>query len=143
MVFNHKGGEDKPVQCTIGRDSCYVMTSDKSGAGNLLYMGKEGEAGGHGMITAVVAGDGPEGLAGGDEEVIVSKGEGDKHVVRVMRIKESDGKLLRCPEGDVTMTLKKDETNSGYRCPKHNLALEEVKGEPHRVVRIERRIENK
>jgi hypothetical protein len=37
--------------------------------------------------------------------------------------------MLRCPEGDATLTLKKGEENSGpYFCPKHNLKMEPVKG---------------
>ena len=51
---------------------------------------------------------------------------------------EEGADMLRCPEGDVTMTLEKDDAGS-YYCPKHNVELERVKGNTfhHRTVVIE------
>ena len=48
--------------------------------------------------------------------------------VKVIRIVAEGGTVLRCPEGDATLTLKKGEEKTGpYFCPKHNLKMEPSK----------------
>jgi hypothetical protein len=59
-----------------------------------------------------------------EDQTAVASGAG----VHLVRIGEDGGKMLRCPEGDATLTLKKGEEDSGpYFCPKHNLKMEPVK----------------
>jgi len=42
---------------------------------------------------------------------------------------------LRCPEGDTTMRVKKEEVDEVFLCPKHSLPLEKApsKGRVHRI----------
>jgi hypothetical protein len=72
------------------------------------------------------------------EVIIHSDGEGMAVVttdisetepgVKVIRIVAEGGTVLRCPEGDATLTLKKGEEKTGpYFCPRHNLKMEPAK----------------
>ena len=133
-------GGEKTIRCRIGDDNCHVLTTTKGGAGTMLFLGSEGEkslftgtvldadGGGDGVRREVVVvhkGDGSE-APGEGETTVVESGGGTAHV-KVLRL-GGEGNVLRCPEGDTTMTVKKEDLAAGYRCPKHNLALEEVKG---------------
>jgi len=140
----HDGGK-KSIQCTVGKDSCYAMTLDASGKGQMVVVDKSDKDGtqadrvmiqdgedGKGIM--VVSGDG-DGTA---HQVIVDAGHpGMTWVtsddvdsipgVKVVRIQGEGATLLECPEGDATLTLKKGEENSGpYFCPKHNVKMEKA-----------------
>lgn len=45
--------------------------------------------------------------------------------MKVIKVVAEGGSVLRCPEGDATLTLKKGEEKTGpYFCPRHNLKME-------------------
>ena len=85
-------------------------------------------------VTSQVDLDGESG-----EVVIHSDGEGLAVVTtdvsetepgtKVVRIVAEGGTVLRCPEGDATLVLKKGEEKTGgpYFCPRHNLKMEPSK----------------
>lgn len=84
-------------------------------------------------ITIDAIGDGEATLnefvmvgAEGAADVMVSAGAGN-----VMFI-GSDDITLRCPEGDTTMHVEKDEADEVFLCPKHSQPLERV--EAHRML---------
>jgi hypothetical protein len=71
---------------------------------------------------------------------------GGLHDVLVLGLDDEDGKVfkivpgthvtLRCPEGDVTMRVKREEADDVYLCPKHSVPLEKVstKDGVHRIM---------
>jgi len=65
---------------------------------------------------------------GGKQGLFITEG-GDVHVLTV----SPDTVTLRCPEGDTTMRVSKEEADEVFLCPKHALSLE--KQEP-RTIRI-------
>jgi hypothetical protein len=77
---------------------------------------------------------------GADGEVIVV-GEGGEWVGdhskhgNVMFISEDARISLRCPEGDTTMRVEKEEAEDVFLCPKHSVPLEKVefKGRVHEI----------
>ena len=77
---------------------------------------------------------------GEDGEVIVI-GEGGEWVGdhcphgNVMFISEDSKTVLRCPEGDTTMRVEKEEAEDVFLCPKHSVPLEKVesKGRVHEI----------
>jgi hypothetical protein len=97
-------------------DAHFVMSTSDSGITWVTADGTEAKAGAPGATataTTVVTSDSKTGGSG----------------VHVIKLGDDDQTLLRCPEGDATLTLKKGEENSGpYFCPKHNLKMEAVKG---------------
>jgi hypothetical protein len=145
MEFSGHDGEKKSVKCEIGKSSCYVMTTDGEGKGQVVVVNKSGDGGkqiekivlqeGNGDESKVMVfaghGDGEsmvvDALPGGMSWVTSSDGKGAKGV-KVIKIQGDGGTVLECPEGDATLMLKKGEEKSGpYFCPKHNLKMEAAK----------------
>jgi hypothetical protein len=113
------------IRKSINCDDEGNCTEDVSHVG-----GVHGE--GHALIE-VNAGTGPDG------EVIVI-GEGGNwvgaHAAGDMVFISGDDKVsLRCPEGDTTMRVDKDEAEEIFLCPKHSLPMEKVetKGRVHEI----------
>jgi len=92
-----------------------------------------GEAHGYATIQLETA------SAGAGEGVVIV-GEGD-HMLgghakgNVFFISEDSKVSLRCPEGDTTMRVEKEEAEDVFLCPKHSLPLEKVetKGRVHEI----------
>jgi hypothetical protein len=103
-----------------GPHEVMVMTLDCDDEGE--DCGKEirtkviGAYGGEGSATAQV-------MVGHLEDAIVVEGDGEG---RIMMITAGDMVTLRCPEGDTTMTVDKDEADRVYYCPKHSVELEKA-----------------
>lgn len=66
----------------------------------------------------------------------VTAGEGEGVAGVVVEL-EDDRKVLRCPEGDTTMRVDRDEPRTFY-CPQHNVVLEEVEPERRMIKTIRR-----
>lgn len=150
--------------CTIGKDSCYIMTMGDDGASKIAVMKARSEGDGDLLsatedvfVMATGEGEGEHSFTwvcdeNGDPDcnhfattfieldsldglheygkASVSVGAGGPHA-SFIQLDGMDGKVtLRCPEGDTTMTLKKEvkESSGPYFCPQHNVQLEEVKG---------------
>lgn len=129
LTLPGKKGE-KTIRCTVGKDSCSVMAVDGKGENRLVVLTRTGQEG-HDeetfIITAgadesgrvVIHGTGPDALITTTD--VAGSGPGTK----VIRIVAEGGTVLRCPEGDATLTLKKGEEKTGpYFCPRHNLKME-------------------
>ena len=144
-------GEKRTVKCTVGKDSCYAMTSAGDGTSKMIVINK-GKAGkdsspvivnsgtGEGSFVFATA-DAPDGadiiLDAVDDvdDVDMSwfTADGDELLpgmkMKMFHMQGDGGAILQCPEGDATLTLKKGEEDSGpYYCPKHNLKMEKSKG---------------
>ena len=92
-----------------------------------------GEAHGHATIRL-------ESASAGVGESVVIVGEGGHRVGEhakgnVFFISEDSKVSLRCPEGDTTMRVEKEEAEDVFLCPKHSLPLEKVetKGRVHEI----------
>jgi hypothetical protein len=134
-------------------DECVIILSDEGEAMKLMVKTIDGDADGHHlakevMVMALGDAEGHEEMnifvtADGEGEWI-SKGDGEANVFiatagdghhwiskdgehhGMVRI-HSDGVVLRCPEGDTTMHLKKGEEDEGpYYCPRHDVELKKV-----------------
>ena len=145
ITYGENDGEKKTIKCTVGKDSCYAMTVDGAGKGQVVVLNKPGKEGKD--ADRIVIQDGDEagnGMfvfsddEGGSHQVIVdavhpgmswvSSSDGESLPgVKVMRIHDEAAVMLECPEGDATLTLKKGDENSGpYFCPKHNVKMEKA-----------------
>jgi len=116
----------------------FSWTSEDGDAGTWTTAGAHGKTivlqspeGGH-EIHVVADTDGEPGAAevivvGGDDDgggfKMLSGTEGGPHAIRI----ELKGKMLRCPEGDATMTVDEGD-DAVYLCPKHNVAMEKSDG---------------
>ncbi|HXV75868.1 MAG TPA: hypothetical protein VD788_06060 [Candidatus Polarisedimenticolaceae bacterium] len=73
------------------------------------------------------------GIGAGDSEVFVL-GEGGSAagsgLARVIVERAGDETVLRCPEGDTTMRVAREEAEAFYLCPKHSRQLERVEHAP-------------
>ncbi len=99
-----------------------------------------GDAHGHAMIRI-------EDFEGSLPEDLVFVGEdgkwvGDTGGKRVVVVGRDDRVALRCPEGDATMRVDKDEAGDVFLCPKHSVPLEQVETKA-RVHKIKLHEENK
>jgi len=68
----------------------------------------------------------------------VGEGDGDHLIMvnpgmHVGSFHAKDSVTLACPEGDAHMTVKLDEADDVYLCPKHSVPLEQIKFKTHRV----------
>ncbi len=143
------------LHCTAGKDSCFATILGTDGKTPMVMLSKSGPAGGNShpkVATKVVLlgddadpkklGDLDSDDESGDPMVVSSDDSGMVWVtsdedtstpgthsgVRVIKIVTDAGTVLRCPEGDATLTLKKGEENTGpYFCPRHNLKMEPSK----------------
>ena len=85
---------------------------------------------GDGMVHLRSAGD-------LDDIVVIGEG-GPGHLVI---FEESDKISLRCPEGDTTMRVDREEADDVFLCPKHSVPLEQQKADHHiRKIRIQQHV---
>lgn len=92
-----------------------------------------GEAHGHATIHVESASAGA-----GEGVVIVSEGDhliGEHAKGNIFFISDDSKVSLRCPEGDTTMRVEKEEAEDVFLCPKHSLPMEKVKtkGRVHEI----------
>jgi hypothetical protein len=130
-------GAPRSLVCRLESDRCTVITVGGEHARNMVMVRKGDAAGDRHEVEVMALG------AGGGEPGVVDLASGELawHALGgdVLSLEGDGGKLLRCPEGDTTMHLGKDEASAGYRCPRHGVELVEVQGERRirRVIRIE------
>jgi hypothetical protein len=143
---------DRTIDCTVGKGNCYAFTTRGDGDGpSVLMLQKlddEGEGERKVEVIKIVTGDG----AGHAQTMLDWVEDDDIHpdafgeikvVTRtggphgLLTVLGEDGRQLRCPEGDSTLSLD-DEDDGIYYCPKHNVEMEEVKAHTlgHRVIVI-------
>jgi hypothetical protein len=120
VTYGDDGGR-KTLRCRMGKDSCYAMTVSDAGKARIVVLDKRG--GSDKDLTRIVLADGEEGE---DSKLMTLTSDGDEEPgIHVIRIHDDEGKILRCPEGDATLTLKEGEEDKGqYLCPRHNLRME-------------------
>lgn len=78
--------------------------------------------GGDGTDVAWVTSDGAD--ANAILERLHAHGGHGEHAPKVLRLGSSNKTRLRCPEGDASLTVDKDEADDTFYCPKHEIALE-------------------
>jgi len=142
---------ERTIDCSVGKGNCYAFTTIGDGDGPSVLMLSNVDDDGEGErkveVVKIVTGDGAghaQSLLNWvhDEDVYVDGGE-IKVVTKVggprdlLTVIGEDGRQLRCPEGDSTLSLD-DEDDGIYYCPKHNVEMEEVKAHTlnHRVIMI-------
>ena len=144
-------GDRRTMKCTVGKDSCYAMTTSGDGAHKIIVINKgkadkdsspvvvhSGTEAGSFVFATADGADGADGediiLNLDDDDMSWVAADGDEELLPGMKMKMfhmlgDGGTMLSCPEGDATLTLKKGEESSGpYYCPKHNLKMEKAKG---------------
>ncbi len=116
-------GEDGKVITLEGGDADNVMIKT-SGDGteiekevHVIRIGEDGEKHAENITIDVMK-------EGGEPHVIKMISKGDHE--------HGDKIVLRCPEGDTTMVLDKDEAEETYLCPKHKSELQPV---AHKVIK--------
>lgn len=124
-----KEGEDKTFSFDVGDGASTVLAiaGDEPGCHKYTFESESGDGTKRDVkVIALASGKGRgEHCMFMGEDGVMLEGPGH-HAVKI--VKHIDGRMLRCPEGDATMTV--EESDSGaYYCPKHNVVLEEVKGE--------------
>lgn len=62
-------------------------------------------------------------VAGSEDVMLLGQGEGAYGFVV---LGDGDGVVLRCPEGDTTMRVDREEADRTYLCPMHSLPLEKA-----------------
>ena len=76
-------------------------------------------------------------IGGDGENVFVTKaGVGGPAAMHRMHALHGDQVMLRCSEGDATITVKKEEAGDTFLCPKHSTPMEAVKGHAGRGIRV-------
>ncbi|MGD8375846.1 MAG: hypothetical protein PVF68_06880 [Acidobacteriota bacterium] len=143
VVVRFDGEEpSREITCTIGQERCLVLTPD-AGAGTLILRSDGDE---DSRTISVVRADASgsavfvgSGEAGGGTMTVHIDGEdpmrwvdADGGATTIVEVGRSDTVVLRCPEGDTTMTLEKGEDAGPYYCPRHQLELERVPRDPSR-----------
>jgi len=130
-VRSEKG--EKTLHFTVGKDSESVMTLDGEGESRLVVMTRSGHSGDDEDTFFITAGADDSGHvtihgAGPDAVITTDAVAGSGKGMKVIRIGAEGGAVLRCPEGDATLVLKKGEEKTGpYFCPRHNLQMEPSK----------------
>jgi hypothetical protein len=122
LAFGEASGQitlHKTIACKEHDDDCEATIQHLS----------LGEGPGH--ATIVIERDGDAGAMTQDVFLMAEPGSGE-----VMIIKD-DKATLRCPEGDVTMRVEREEKQDVFLCPKHSVPLEPVKAEKRvRKIRV-------
>ena len=142
----HTRNGEKTLRFTTGKDSSSRMTLDADGKSLVVLERLEGKAGddeGTFIITADADESGRVRIHGTGPDAVITTAHVEESGpgTKVIRIVAEGGTLLRCPEGDATLTLKKGEEETGpYFCPRHNLKMEPSR-EP--VIMKEMKIERK
>lgn len=138
LTIRKDGEEEHSFTCVTGKDECLVITPKDGDDKSTVLMIKKTALTGEGEtmdIEMMVLGDhhamahgkamfiGEDGssmlrLHTGHEGMKVQVEDG-AHVIHI----ESSGVVLRCPEGDTTMRVDKDEADETYYCPRHDVPL--------------------
>ena len=145
VTYSAEKGEKKTLHCMIGKDSCTAVTVSDDGKTQMVVLNGSGKSGGemHQVVVQDAAGAGEKKImvvtsddadpnhvilnVDEDASWVSDDSDGSPHV-KVVHLGEDGSTLLRCPQGDATLTLKKGEENSGpYFCPKHNVQMEKAK----------------
>ena len=112
---------------------------DGEDCGEFHTMNLDGLSELHEAFTVESLGDGDEpsrivvrrvgGVGATEDNVFVTK-VGSSGVCGLQRIHEisEDHVTLHCSEGDATITVKKEEADETFLCPKHSTPMEQVKG---------------
>jgi hypothetical protein len=142
---------ERTIDCSVGKGNCYAFTTIEDGDGPSVLMLRNVDDDGEGerkvevikIVTGEGAGDAHALLNWVHDEDVHVDGTDVKVVTRVggprgvLTVIGEDGRQLRCPEGDSTLSLD-DDDDGIYYCPKHNVEMEEVKAHTlgHRVIVI-------
>lgn len=159
-------GHGVDMTCDVDGDRCVVLTSDdservmvkiartrvcKDGEGDCEDIDVHAVHGGHHgdgkvVVRKIVTCDGDEGEDCVDIDVRAIGGDGDgEHRVFVdggagdalLEIR-GDHVTLRCPEGDSSIRVDRDEAGETFLCPKHSTPMERSQDRGRHVI-IERR----
>lgn len=137
VVVRFTGEEHaREITCTMGEERCVVLTG-QDGAGTLILRSDGDEdartisvvradAGGSAVFVGTGEGTTRTMTVHIDGEDPLRWVDGDGEGTTIVEIGPSDTVVLRCPEGDTTMTLEKGEQGGPYHCPRHQLELERV-----------------
>jgi len=136
----------KERECTNGEGDCdqSVWLADAMGDAHRVIVrstvhcddeGECAEIAGTAAAPHVVRIETLAGAGSGGQAFVVDSGDGVKSEVIV--VPRGDSVLLRCPEGDATLSVKKDEAEQVFLCPKHSVPLERVESR-HGVRRVQR-----
>jgi hypothetical protein len=142
---------ERTIDCSVGKGHCYAFTTVGDGDGPSVLMLKNINDDGDGerkvevvkIVTGEDAGDAQSLLSWVHDEDVYVAGDAVKVVTKtggphgVLTMIGENGRQLRCPEGDSTLSLD-DEDDGIYYCPKHNVEMEEVTAHTlgHRVIVI-------
>lgn len=133
------GDDERVIDCKLGGPSqCYAFTRGGSAGVKMVVVSGDGPGQLEKKIDviAIGSGDGEKVFRTADSHVILLRNPGDGEA-EVETLIGSSGhpiellghgkRVLRCPEGDTTMSIEEDDALT-YYCPKHNVELEEVEG---------------
>lgn len=138
------GEGQSPIQCNVKTETCLVMTGAEGAGHKMIVIKKSGDGDATQEVekrVSVFVGNGGEGQAtwvegeGGDNSFAFVTSDSDEPMV--VEVGMGDKVMLRCPEGDTSMTVDKSEATTEYRCPKHNVALAKVDAPMRHVIRRE------
>jgi hypothetical protein len=145
MTLTGDDGEQHEIKCNVAQDGCFMLTSDDDDRAAIMIMSSE-RLHGHGEGEFLFTAGGDADIAAEGERIVIrTLGAGDNefffgdHALhweadsegapghrKFIQMLAHPGSMVRCPEGDTTMRLEKDESAQGYYCPRHNLLMEEV-----------------
>ena len=117
-----------------------------------------GESGAHVVIEKLVDCDGDdceeslvhvlgEGAGHGTAHVELIHDDGDDpHEKRMVFVHAGGGQaysfgsktMLRCPEGDATIHVEREEADETFLCPKHSVPMESIVGSSMRRIRVKK-----
>lgn len=147
-ITHEKRGQDKThtFTCLIDRDTCKVLTFDDDPEKVMIVVEKTRECrnGLGDCDVSVEAGA----IGTDDAHVVVQKlvecDEGEECAKLLDLVVEAhplvhgpgspDEVVLRCPEGDATLHVDKEEAEDTFLCPKHSVPLERVSSPRIRVI---------
>ena len=143
MTFDDDGEErvmiaiEKRRECVNGEGDCedieaMMLMDGAIGAKRMMFLhtGEDCAADAGECVVEIETLDG--GPHADHLKLLISDEDGDDegltwmsaHGPKVFRFGSSDQLSLRCPEGDTTMSVGKDEADQIFLCPKHSVALE-------------------
>jgi hypothetical protein len=155
-------GQAVDVTCELGRDKCRIVTTASAPERVMIVVQKERTCVDGEGDCAEVSVDAADAMPGdgqrieirkvlrcedpdhceesedlsGDPMMFISPLAGMDHPdvhEFILAMPHGDSVLLRCPEGDATLRVKKDEAEQVYLCPKHSKPMQ--KAEPRSGVK--------
>ena len=128
----------KTVDCKVGGSGgCFAFSTDDTAGVKMIVVDGDGDNSIRRKIEVIKIGEGDSGVfAHHDANVFAWSGVGEgavdvealieRHAGHPMVLRlGGDKRVMKCPEGDTTMRLDKDDDRMFY-CPQHNVELEEV-----------------